>query len=51
VQYAHQRLNAAQAGVHVTDIAMRLGFWEMGRFASDYRDMFGELPSVTLRNK
>lgn len=48
---AHQRLKAAQASDHVTDIAMRLGFWEMGRFASDYRDMFGELPSVTLRNK
>ena len=33
----------------VTDVAMRLGFVQLGRFAADYRDVFGENPSETLR--
>lgn len=33
----------------VTDVAMRLGFVQLGRFAADYRDVFGESPSETLR--
>lgn len=33
----------------VTDVAMRLGFVQLGRFAADYRDVFGESPSDTLR--
>ena len=35
-------------GVMVADIANRWGFWHMGQFASDYRRLFGELPSETL---
>lgn len=34
----------------VADIAARWGFWHLSHFASDYRSMFGELPSETLRN-
>jgi AraC family ethanolamine operon transcriptional activator len=33
----------------VADHAARWGFWHQSRFAADYRQMFGELPSETLR--
>ncbi|MCC6848434.1 MAG: helix-turn-helix domain-containing protein [Deltaproteobacteria bacterium] len=33
----------------VTEIALRWGFFEFGRFAGEYRRFFGERPSETLR--
>lgn len=33
----------------VADIAARWGFWHLSHFAAEYRTMFGELPSETLR--
>ena len=45
---ANQVLKRAPVGVRVSEIALRFGFWELGRFARDYRAMFGELPSTTL---
>ena len=33
----------------VTDLATCWGFWHMGQFAKDYRRLFAESPSVTLK--
>lgn len=33
----------------VQDVAARWGFWHLSHFAADYKHMFGELPSETLR--
>ena len=33
----------------VTQIAADYGFWELGRFSVEYRKMYGESPSETLR--
>ncbi len=46
----HRALRAADPdAVSVTDVLVRHGEWEFGRFASRYRHLFGELPSETLR--
>jgi transcriptional regulator GlxA family with amidase domain len=47
---ARRALLAADAeGLSVTQVAMRCGFHELGRFAVHYRATFGESPSETLR--
>jgi AraC-like DNA-binding protein len=43
-------LDAEPAKVDVTQVALRYGFDHLGRFAGDYRRVFGELPSETLRS-
>ena len=35
----------------VQDAAAAFGFWHMSQFAQDYREMFGERPSDTLRRR
>lgn len=35
----------------ITDLATQWGFWHMSQFASDYRCLFGELPSETIGKK
>lgn len=42
-------LFTVSADVTVTDVAHSIGFWHLGRFATEYRRLFGELPSETLR--
>lgn len=39
------------AVTQVQDVAARWGFWHLSHFANDYRAMFGELPSDTLRKR
>ena len=41
-------LRSDPSKVRVTDVAMRWGFPHLSRFAQQYRDLFLELPSVTL---
>ena len=42
-------LRSDPALVRVTDVAMKWGFFHQSRFAQQYRERFGELPSRTLR--
>jgi AraC family ethanolamine operon transcriptional activator len=50
------RLNQARQDLIASDprqtkiatIAGKLGFWHLGRFSSQYRELFGELPSESL---
>jgi len=52
---AMQQSGARRALLHpspmttVTDVALRWGFVEFGRFSAQYRQRYGEVPSETLR--
>lgn len=41
-------LNSDPSLVKIIGVANRWGFWDMGQFAFDYRQLFGELPWDTL---
>jgi AraC-like DNA-binding protein len=41
----------SEPGVAVTDAAMKWGFFHLGRFAQQYRERFGVVPSQTVRRK
>ncbi len=47
VRVALMRADPAEATV--TGIATGHGFWELGRFSVEYRTLFGESPSASLR--
>ena len=57
IRYLHLRrmhlvrraLLRADSSTTVTRIATDHGFWELGRFSVAYRQLFGEVPSVTLK--
>ena len=46
---ARSTLKQATPKDRVSDIAWSLGFWDFSHFAKDYKTMFGEAPSATLR--
>lgn len=48
---ARRRLVDAAADDDVTEIATAAGFFHLGRFASLYREAYGESPSQTLRGR
>jgi AraC-like DNA-binding protein len=48
---ARQQLLNGEAGMSVTDIAIRWGFGHLGRFAVEYRKRFGESPSETVKRR
>ena len=45
---ARSLLSRPDEDTTVTDVAFRLGFWHLGRFAAAYAGTFGERPSLTL---
>jgi AraC-like DNA-binding protein len=46
---ARQELLHTRPPASVTDVALANGFSQLGRFAGQYRRLFGELPSATLQ--
>ena len=48
LQTARAMLQEPEAHTSVTDVALHCGFTNLGHFARDYRQMFGEKPSQTL---
>lgn len=45
-----RKLSGTQRDGTVQEVAAQWGFFHMGRFSHDYKAMFGELPSQTLRH-
>ena len=44
---ARKALLQRNGGLTIAQIASSLGFWDLGRFAGDYRRVFGESPSTS----
>jgi AraC-like DNA-binding protein len=49
LEAARERLMAGDEASNVTNVALEAGFKHPSRFASFYRQQYGELPSATLR--
>lgn len=45
---ARRELQQRHSETSVTATAMNFGFWHLGRFAEEYRSLFGESPGATL---
>lgn len=50
LQHAAELLRQPDAQIGVLAVAFKCGFQNLGRFASEYRQEIGELPSETLKN-
>ncbi len=49
MHFARRALHDGSPGTRtVTEIAAQYGFWQFGRFAGEYKALFGEAPSATL---
>lgn len=46
---ARRMLLDSASDQRIQDVLAKLGIWHASRFAADYRSLFGELPSETLR--
>jgi AraC family ethanolamine operon transcriptional activator len=42
-------LQASPGGVRISEVARRYGVWDLSTFGQHYKQLFGELPSQTLR--
>lgn len=49
LRHARKMLQNAVAATTVTSVAVKCGFSNMGHFAKDYRNEFGEAPSETMK--
>ncbi|WP_396433520.1 helix-turn-helix domain-containing protein [Limnohabitans sp.] len=49
LNHVRRALRQAEPGTTVQDVAWQWGFWHMGQFAHDYKKLFDELPSASLR--
>ena len=45
----HRALLQPDSRMTVQNVAINWGFWHLSRFSAEYRQLFGELPSDTLR--
>ena len=48
LKHARQLLGSGDSKASVAGVAFTCGFGNLGHFARDYREAFGELPSQTL---
>ena len=48
INLARKQLQQRDSPTSVTAAAMNFGFWHLGRFAAEYRSLFGETPRGTL---
>ncbi|WP_187424822.1 helix-turn-helix transcriptional regulator [Marinomonas sp. IMCC 4694] len=50
LEKAHSELKSNERVKNVTQVALKYGFTNLGRFSAQYREQIGELPSQTLRD-
>jgi AraC-like DNA-binding protein len=50
IHQVRRELERGKEHTLVSEVAQQHGFWDLGRFAGDYRSLVGESPSRTLRN-